>query len=100
MSSREGAPPEHRRQLERTGPNPSLPRLQIHCATCQQLASTFQIDDGQFLSFWDGYKWYGIAAACRVHGRLQLDVEQTVSQFYAAGRRPDGVARCWVQPMH
>ena len=100
MSGREGAPSEHRRQLERAKPDRALPRLQIHCGSCQQLAATFQIQNGQFLSYWDGYRWYGIAAVCREHGQLRLDVEQTIEQFFAAGRRPDGVAHCWVSPVH
>ncbi len=101
MSSREGAPDDHRRQLDRAKPDPALPRLKVHCADCDEVASVIQIDNGgQFLSFWDGYRWYGLAAACGTHGFLALDLDTTIREFYEARGKKGGVAHYWVKPMH
>ncbi len=99
MSAREGAPAEHRRQLERGKPDPNLPRLKIHCATCDEMASVFQVDEGgQFLSYWDGYRWYALAATCSTHGRLRLDPRRTLRAYQEARDELNQVAHCWVYP--
>ncbi len=98
MSAREGAPAEHRRQLERGKPDPEMPRLKIHCAACNAVVSVVQVQHGQFISHWEGYRWLGLGAICRAHGSLGLDIKQAVKEIQVLNREDGLVGHCWVSP--
>ncbi|MDP9358991.1 MAG: hypothetical protein M3R02_27670 [Chloroflexota bacterium] len=98
MAAREGAPAEHRRQLERGKPDPDLPCLKVHCTACNAVVSVLQVERGQFISYWDGYRWFGLAAFCRPHGGLALDFKQAMREIQALNRKHGLVGHWWVPP--